>query len=166
MRPIIQGAKLGLSECRWQFRHHHWNCSVLPLKSPETTLPPTTIPTSTTTMPPQSRVLRENNKNANRKRKARNHRNGTDNLNLGKDFYAAESSPKSRRKNRKNNPLLLEDGMSTNNFVMDGMTTSTSWPQRAQTEQVQDPQPLLHLHHHDKEEKANWDSILTRGDHL
>jgi len=30
MRSVVQGAKLGLSECRWQFRFHHWNCSSPP----------------------------------------------------------------------------------------------------------------------------------------
>jgi len=49
MRPVIQGAKLGLSECRWQFRHHHWNCSILPTEEGSSSSPVV-----------QSRVLREN----------------------------------------------------------------------------------------------------------
>lgn len=166
MLPVIKGAKLGLSECRWQFRNHHWNCSVLPYKTEETI----SMLISTTDLPPQSRVLRENkngnnNNNPSKKRKARNQRNGTDNLNLGgKEFYASESSPKSKKKNKKSNPVVL-DGTSTNNFVMGGGMTKSPSRRRVQTEQNQDQeQSVLHLHHHDKEEKANWDSILTRGD--
>lgn len=30
MKAIVSGAKLGLSECRWQFRYNHWNCSSPP----------------------------------------------------------------------------------------------------------------------------------------
>ncbi|CAG7785135.1 unnamed protein product, partial [Allacma fusca] len=32
MGTLVQGARLGLTECRWQFRHHQWNCSGLGLK--------------------------------------------------------------------------------------------------------------------------------------
>lgn len=168
MRPIIQGAKLGLTECRYQFRHHHWNCSVLPMRhnsldenysiSPPTTTSPT-LPT------PQARVLRENKNGNARKRKARNQQNGTsDNLNLGgRDFYSEGPTLKSKKKNRKHSspPGNMEESSTNNNFVMGGMTKTSSGGKRGQN--ILQDAPALHLHHHDKEEKGNWNSMMTRG---
>ncbi|XP_021947720.1 protein Wnt-5a [Folsomia candida] len=175
MRSVVAGAKLGLSECRWQFRHHHWNCSVLPIQK-KTTLSDdkraTTTTTASTIITPQSRILRES-KNGNfnpstRKRKTRNFQNGTENLNLGRDFYSSDPLPtttKSKKKNRKNHSISndMEDPSTNNNFVMGGMTKS---PTGKRGQQISlETQPASHSHHHhDKEEKAqNWNSILTRG---
>lgn len=177
MRSVVAGAKLGLSECRWQFRHHHWNCSVLPIQK-KTTLSDdkraTTTTTASTIITPQSRILRES-KNGNfnpstRKRKTRNFQNGTENLNLGRDFYSSDPLPtttKSKKRNRKNHSISndMEDPSTNNNFVMGGMTKS---PTGKRGQQISlETQPASHSHHHhDKEEKAqNWNSILTRGNH-
>lgn len=159
MRPVIQGAKLGLSECRWQFRHHHWNCSVLPTKKPMPVILPPAAPASDifALEPEQKRVFRDN-RNTGRKRKTRNYQNATDNLNIGRNSYSIEPQFKPKKRNRKNLAVISIDETSTNNFVLTGGTSSTS---SSGKKMVENHPP--YLHYYDKEEKANWNSMLTRG---
>src|SRR5665811_336639 len=86
MKAVFQGAKLGLTECRFQFRWHHWNCSVLTLPPSSSALPspPTTSTTTTISTTAQTRVLRENKNvnsrtksNPSRRRNARNQKTTT-----------------------------------------------------------------------------------------